>query len=98
MRSPTPPTRFLMLFACASVASACAPQVEIRPLFPPSADLAVEPKPVPPPEIVTSAQAAAEYDIAVEVWGERGWRAVARICRWAREKGAGGECPGVAPR
>lgn len=39
------------------------------------------------PEIVTSAKAAAEYDIAVEKWGEKGWNAVARICRWAVANG-----------
>lgn len=65
--------------------------------MPPAADLAVEPKPVPPPEIVTSAQAAAEYDIAVEGWGERGWRTVARICRWAVENGAEITCPAATP-
>ena len=64
----------------------------MTPIFPPSADLAVESKPVPPPEIVTSAQAAAEYDIALEAWGERGWRTVARICRWAQENGAEIDC------
>lgn len=74
--------------------SACGERVRIQAAFPPAADLAVEPKPVPPVDIVTSAQAAAEYDIAVEGWGERGWRAVARICRWAKEQGAEGlTCP-----
>jgi hypothetical protein len=54
----------------------------------------VEAKPVPPADIVTSAQAAANYDIAIEGWGERGWRAVARICRWAKDNGAEGlNCP-----
>lgn len=65
----------------------------MRTIFPPPADLAVEPKPVPPLEIVTSAQAAAEYDVALESWGERGWRTVARICRWAKENGMAVECP-----
>lgn len=73
--------------------SACGERVRIQPAFPPVADLVVEPKPVPPPEIVTSAQAAAEYDIAVEGWGERGWRAVGRLCRWAKEQGMSVDCP-----
>jgi hypothetical protein len=85
--------KFLTLFVFASAASACGNQERIQPAFPPLADLSVEPKPVPPPEIVTSAQAAAEYDIAVEGWGERGWRTVARICRWAKEQGLGVDCP-----
>jgi hypothetical protein len=63
------------------------------PIFPPSADLVVEPKPVPPDEIVTSAAAAARYDVELESWGERGWKAVARICRWAKGHGAQVECP-----
>ena len=84
----------LMLCVSVSAASACAgPQVRVQPLYPPLADLQVEPKPIPPADIVTSAQAAAEYDIAVEGWGERGWLAIARICRWAREQGAEVACP-----
>lgn len=82
-----------ILFASSWAVQGCAPRVAVQPLFPPSADLAVEPKPVPPADIVTSAQAAAEYDIAVEGWGERGWLAVARICRWAAEQGAEITCP-----
>lgn len=31
---------------------------------------------------------------AFEAWGERGWAAVARLCRWAEANGAVGlECP-----
>lgn len=94
MPYPRNPTLCLILFASGLAVSACDHQERIQPLFPPRVDLAVEPKPVPPPEIVTSAQAAAEYDIAVEVWGERGWQAVARICRWAVANGAQGlDCP-----
>lgn len=48
----------------------------------------MEAKPLAPPEIVTSAQAAAAYDVAVESWGERVSRAGGRICRWAVESGA----------
>ena len=87
------PTRCLMLCALALAASACGERVISTPIFPPSADLAVESKPKPPPEIVTSAQAAAEYDVAVESWGERGWRTVARLCRWAQGHGMTIDCP-----
>jgi len=38
---------------------------------------------VPGPEIVTSAQAAAAFDVALESWGDRVAAAGARICRWA---------------
>lgn len=88
MPSPRRLTLPPMLFASALAASACStPQAVIQPLFPPSADLRVEAKPIPPDNIVTSAQAAAEYDIALEAWGERGWLAVARLCRWAIANG-----------
>lgn len=80
-------TRSLILFVLLSGAVACAPAVRIQPIFPPAQDLQVEPKPVPPADIVTSAQAAAQYDIALEGWGERGWLTVGRICRWAKAMG-----------
>jgi hypothetical protein len=69
----------------------------LRPIFPPSVDLeaAAEAKPVAPAAIVTSAQAAAAYDIAVESWGERVSRAGGRICRWAVDNGA--ELPFACP-
>lgn len=58
--------------------------------MPPSADLeaAVEPKPIAPVTIVTSEQAAAQYDIAIETWGERLYAAGGRICRWSVRSGA----------
>ena len=86
-------TRLPMMLLAALAVSACGPQIQVRPLYPPAADLAVEAKPVPPPEIVTSAQAGAEYSARVEAWGERGWLAVSRICRWAKAQGMGVECP-----
>jgi len=63
--------------------------------FPSSADLQVKPKPVPPPEIVTSEAAADAHDIALEQWAEEGWRQVGRICRWAKARGADVSCPDV---
>jgi hypothetical protein len=61
--------------------------------FPSAADLAVEAKPVPSIDILTSERAAAEYDASIESWGDRGWRQVARICRWARGMGMQVDCP-----
>jgi hypothetical protein len=52
---------------------------------------------VAPPEVVTSAQAAADYDIAVEAWGMRGWATVARLCRWAKANGMTVDCPEPTP-
>lgn len=72
----------------------CGPQVEIKPLFPASADLKVESKPVPTDAIVTDPKAADAYNADVEIWGERGWLAVGRICRWAQANGATAlDCP-----
>ena len=84
-----------MLFGLSWAVQGCSPRERIQPIFPPVADLEVEPKPPITPEVLTSAQAAAEYDIKLESWGERGWRAVARICRWAKDNGATVDCPSV---
>ena len=73
--------------------SACEERIVSVPIYPPSADLALEAKPVPTDDIVTSAQAAAEYDAAVEAWGERGWRQVGRLCRYFKGHGMAVECP-----
>lgn len=90
-------TRLLPLLACALAANACAEQVKTSLAFPPAADLqaATEPKPVPPDDIVTSDQAAADYDAAVEAWGDRVSAAGARICRWVVD--AGGKLPFKCP-
>jgi hypothetical protein len=65
--------------------------------LPPAADLAVEAKPVPSDDTVTSDQAAQAYNIEVEAWGERGWRAVARLCRWSKGMGLAVDCPAPPP-
>ena len=82
-----------MLLAIALTATGCAVQGSPRPIFPSAADLAVEPKPAITPAVLADDRAAAEYDSAVEAWGERGWAAVARICRWAARLGATVNCP-----
>ena len=83
------PTLLLTLCACSLAASGCAPKERIQPLFPRSADVkdVITPKPVAGPEIITSAQAAADYDIAVEKWGDTIWAAGGRICRWIKDNG-----------
>lgn len=74
-------------------ASACDKRVRIQAALPPAADLVVEPKPVPTIDILTDATAEANYNSDVEAWGERGWDAVARICRWAKAHGGPVVCP-----
>lgn len=61
---------------------------------PPSADLAVEAKPIMPAEGVRSEAAGIAHDMPVEGWGERRWAAVARLCHWAADNGMKGlDCP-----
>jgi hypothetical protein len=49
--------------------------------------LGAEPKPIPSIDILTSAQAAARYNIEVESWGQRGWDAVKAVCLWSKLRG-----------
>ena len=57
-------------------------------------DLRVEPKPIPPDDVLTSRIAGEKHDNAVEAWGEAGWAAVARLCRFFDEMGMEGlDCP-----
>lgn len=89
-----------MLLASALAVSGCGGQERIQIAYPPAADLkaATEAKPAPGDDIVTSAQAAADYDAAIESWGERVSRAGARLCRWAVAMGMKGvECPPADP-
>lgn len=66
----------------------------MRPIYPPSADLRVEAKPRLDPAALDSEAALDAHDSAVEAWGERGWAAVGRLCRWAADNGAPGlDCP-----
>jgi hypothetical protein len=46
-----------------------------------------------PAEALDSEKAANDYDAALEAWGERGWKTVARLCRWAADMGAKVQCP-----
>lgn len=95
MRSSRPLTLHLMLCACALAVSGCAARERLTPIFPPSADVRTltAPKPVPPADIVTSAQAAARYDIEVETWGDTLSAAGGRVCRWLKSNGMTVECP-----
>lgn len=62
----------------------------MTPIFPPPADLRVEAKPRLDPAALDSEAALDAHDSAVEAWGERGWAAVTRLCRWAQANGAAG--------
>lgn len=86
MRSNLRRMRSLALVACAGLVSSCASRALNA--YPPSADLKVEAKPQLAADALASDNALAEHDAAVEAWGERGWAAVARICRWTEAGGA----------
>lgn len=85
----------LLTAVALSLASGCGTiPTPTRAPLPPVADLEVEPKPRLAPDDVDSEAALDRHDIALEKWGERGWAAVARLCRWALANGAKGlECP-----
>jgi len=62
--------------------------------FPSATDLRVEPKPVPPDEVLTSRIAGEMHDNAVEAWGEAGWAQIGRLCRFFDDMGMEGlNCP-----
>jgi len=62
--------------------------------LPPAIDVeaATEAKPIPGPEIVTSAVAAAEYNAAVEIHAMRIRAAAVRVCNWLNERGGEYDC------
>lgn len=97
MRSKIFLTPALLIAASLSLVSGCATKERVTPLFPPHADLRAEPKPRLRPEDLASEAALDRHDIELEAWGERGWLAIARVCRWSVENGAvlPFECPGV---
>ena len=93
MRSIKPLTASLAMLAFASIASGCGGPGRIQAALPPVQDLAVEAKPVPGEDVLTSSVAEAEFNSKLESWGERGWSAVGRICRWAKAHGGDVDCP-----
>jgi len=68
--------------------------VQSQRIYPPTADLTVEAKPKVTAAALESEQAFVAHVIALEMWGERGWATVARLCRWHAEMGMKGlSCP-----
>lgn len=78
----------LALASAALLASGCATKVQSQRIYPPTADLTVEAKPQVTAAALESEQAFIAHVIALEMWGERGWATVGRICRWADQMGA----------
>jgi len=78
----------LASIACALTVSACATPGSTSQQFPSAEDLRPEAKPVPAADVLDSEEAANAYEAALEAWGDRRDKAVARICRWAVNLGA----------
>lgn len=72
------------------LASGCATKAPPKPIYPPSADLVVEAKPELDPSAVKSEAALDAHEIALEVWADKGWAQVTRLCQWAVNMGAKG--------
>ncbi len=92
--------RFLMpplaLAASLSLVSGCASKALV---YPPAADLQVEPKPQLSPEDVLSEAALDRHDIAIEARGDRLAAQVGRLCRFWQEMGMKGlDCPAPETR
>lgn len=83
----------ILILAAALALSSCGDKGRIQMLSPPVADLAVEKKPVVPVEAVSDEVVAADYDSKLESWGERGWSAVGRLCRYFKTHGTAVDCP-----
>lgn len=92
MRSTPCPIPALLIVAALWLAPGCAVKERIQPLYPPASDLAVQGKPRLDPAALDSEAALDRHDIALEAWGEAGWQAVGRICRWAKANGMAIEC------
>lgn len=87
MRSNRFLTACLIAAVSLSLAPGCAHRETTFQLYPSAADLKAEPKPRLKPEDLGSAAALDAHEIALEAWGERGWKAVARVCQWAKTNG-----------
>ena len=87
----------LIASALAPALSSCGRPESAGSKAPPAADLVVEAEPQLDMNAVRNDSAAAldEYDTAHASWGRRGWAAVARICRWVRDRGL--PAPSCAP-
>lgn len=88
-------TAYLVLGGALLLASGCGDKAPVRIAYPPAADLRGEPKPLLDPAAIDSEAALDQHEIGLEAWGERGWSAVARLCRWAVDLGM--PDPGCAP-
>lgn len=87
MRSRKSLTLCLILLLSPLGASGCAKPASALQTYPRADLLGAEPKPVPTIDILTSAEANARHNIAIETWGQAGWDRVKAICVWAKERG-----------
>lgn len=94
MRSKTFLTLSPLIAGSLLLASGCAGKEPPPLTYPSAADLTYEAKPRLDPGAVDSEAALDRYEIDLELWGERGWAAVARLCRFHKAMGMPGlNCP-----
>ena len=87
----------LVIAGSLSLVSACASNGSPSVIYPPSADLAIEPKPELKPADIYSEAALDAHDIAIEARGDRLADQIGRICRFYRDLGMDIECPPPKP-
>jgi hypothetical protein len=94
MRSKTFLTLCPLIAGSALLVSGCLGKERPPLTYPSAADLSVETKPRLDPAAVESEAALDRFEIDMELWGERGWASVARLCRFFDTMGMRGlDCP-----
>lgn len=99
MRFPPSRMPFLLIAASFAIVSGCSATGSTQAAFPSAADLAVKPRPVADPAGLTSEAALDASETELLLWGEEGWLAVGRLCRFYRGMGMKGlDCPAPETR
>lgn len=92
MPLPKPLITHLLRLTLPLIASGCAKQVIVKPIYPPEAVLHCTPPPIPPIDILTSDKASADYDAAIEAAGDDCRAKVIATCQWAKANGKDVKC------
>jgi hypothetical protein len=93
MRSTLSRMRFPLIAVALATVSACNGTASTQAVFPSASDLTVKPRPVADPAGLTSEAALDRYETDLFLWGEEGWLAVGRLCRFHQTLGMKIRCP-----
>lgn len=93
MRSMPGLMRPLLALTAALTVTGCSATAGGRQTFPLAADLAVPPKPQRTIEVLTSAQASADFHNALEAWADGLAAQIGGLCRYHQRKGMPIVCP-----